>query len=141
MKLIIKKIDKLAKGLLNHATTGDAGLDICSNEDVVLIQNIPTKIGTGVAVELPIDKVGLIWDKSSIGSKGIKTLGGVIDSGYRGEIFVTLINLTSENIKIDKGQKIANFIIQDYTNVEELIETEEISDSERGAGGFGSTGK
>ncbi len=124
-----------------HAHITDAGLDLVSTTEIVLIPRIPVKIGTGISIEIPDGYVGLIWDKSSVGSMGIKTLGGVIDSDYRGEVIVTLINLTNNEITFPAQKKIAQIIIQKYENVEPLL-SDELSDTShsRGEGGFGSTG-
>lgn len=138
-KLFIKKLTENAK-IDPPAKNGDAGYDMYSIEDKILEPNIPVKIKTGIAMHIPDNNVGLIWDRSSMGSKGIKTLGGVVDSSYRGEIMVCMINLTRENYEIKSGDKIAQMIFQEY----KMFEIEEINDlqeSERGENGFGSTGK
>jgi dUTP pyrophosphatase len=126
--------------ILPHAHPTDAGLDLLSIEDITLLSGMPTKIRTGVSIEIPTGYVGLIWDKSSIGSLGIKTLGGVIDSDYRGEVIVTLINLTNSELSFPAKKKIAQLIIQKYESMEPFL-VEKLEDSiSRGDGGFGSTG-
>lgn len=139
MILKFTKIHALGE-ILPHAHKTDAGLDLLSIEDVLLLPGIPTKIRTGVSIEIPTGYVGLIWDKSSIGSLGIKTLGGVIDSDYRGEVIVTLINLTNTEITFPAKKKIAQIVVQKYESIEPLL-VEKLEDSvSRGDGGFGSTG-
>jgi len=137
-KLKIKKLERGAT-LPNYAYFGDAGLDLYSNVDVLIKSSEREIIGTGVAMEIPEGYVGLIWDKSSLGIKEIlKTLGGVVDSGYRGEIKVGLINLSKKDFQITKGQKIAQMIIQKKEKVV-VEEVEELSESERNEKGFGSS--
>ena len=97
-------------------------------------------VRTGIAMEIPEGFVGLIWDKSSIGSKGIKTLGGVIDAGYRGEIQVMVTNLGDTAYTFEHGHKVAQMIIQ-KVEFPEIVEVSELSESLRGEGAFGSTGK
>lgn len=119
----------------------DAGMDLFSVEDCVLKPGIVLSIRTGISVELPDDYVALVWDKSGLAKKhSIKIVGGVMDAGYRGEYFVSLLNLGKNDYKIEKGDKIAQFLIQKiYRPNIQLVN--ELSDSDRGAGGFGSTGK
>jgi dUTP pyrophosphatase len=96
-------------------------------------------INTGVCLAIPDGYTGLIWDKSSLGSSGIKVAGGVIDAGYRGEIKVTLINL-GETTVIKKGKAIAQLIIQPIMT-DGLVEVNALDVTQRGSGGFGSTGR
>ncbi len=95
---------------------------------------------TGVACAIEEGCVGLIWDKSSVGAKGIKTLGGVIDAGYRGEIKIIVHNLSNASITFEHGQKVAQMLIQ-KVELPEVEEMAELESSPRGEGGFGSTGK
>ena len=141
MKLKIKKLQPEAV-LPKYATQDDAGMDLFAIEDVEIMPRERKQIGTGIALEIPAGHVGLIWDKSGLSHKfGIKTLGGVIDSGYRGEIKVGVINLGTEKYIFEKGHKIAQMIIQK----KETLEIEEVNEldlnTERGEGAFGSTGK
>lgn len=138
MKLKIQKLDEQAELVpFDHAT--DAGMDIKLVEDVVLAPHVPTRVRTGLAVEIPEGYVGLIWDKSSIGALGIKTLGGVVDAGYRGEVFIIMLNMTDELISFTAGKKIAQMLVQkiEHPSIEYV---QELSPSIRGTGGFGSTG-
>lgn len=91
-------------------------------------------------MEIPEGYVALVWDKSSIGGKGIKTLGGVLDAGYRGEIFITVHNLHNESHTFEAGHKLAQVLIQ-KVELLDVEEVEELSETKRGEGRFGSTGK
>lgn len=139
MKIKIKKLHPDAV-IPNYAHPGDAGMDLYSiEEDFILRPGERKMVGTGISAELPEGYVALIWDKSGVGSKGIKRLGGVIDCHYRGEYKVVLINLSNEDYEIKKKQKIAQVLIQKIENPEIEI-VEELSETPRGEGGFGSTG-
>ncbi|MEY4440665.1 MAG: hypothetical protein RLY49_291 [Candidatus Parcubacteria bacterium] len=123
------------------AHMGDAGADLFATESVTLKPGERGQVPTGLALEIPQGYVALIWDKSGVSHKGgIKTLGGVIDSGYRGEWLVGVINLGIEEYAFEKGHKVAQFLIQkiETPTFEEVIE---LSDTSRGDSGFGSTGK
>ncbi len=100
------------------------------------------KINTGVRLAIPSGFVGLIFDKSSIGAKGVKVYGGVIDSTYRGDVIVILGNHTDEDITFDAGQKIAQLIIMPYLalSISYVSNPDKLGATERGEGGFGSTG-
>lgn len=140
MILKVKKVDSGAK-LPTRATMGDAGLDLYSVEEIAIQPGDRLVVKTGIAMEIPFGCVGLVWDKSGLAAKkGIKTMGGVIDAGYRGEIQVVLANLGNEPHAIAVGDKIAQLLIQ-KVELPEISETAELSDSERGDGGFGSSGK
>lgn len=138
--LKIKRLNKDAK-IPNYARYGDAGLDLYAVEDVMLAPNERAAVPTGIAMEIPDGYVGLIWDKSGLSIKhGLKTLGGVVDSGYRGEVLVGIVNLSDTEYIIQKGEKVAQMIIQ-KKEVIEVEEVKELSETARGEGGFGSTGK
>lgn len=140
MNIEVKKINQDAV-IPNIAHSGDAGFDLFAVESVTLNPGERGQVPTGLALAVPQGFVGLIWDKSGVSHKGgIKTLGGVIDSGYRGEIQVGVINLSSESYTFEKGHKVAQMLIQkiETPTFEEVIE---LSDTSRGEGGFGSTGK
>lgn len=123
-----------------YAHPGDAGADLFTLETVELVPGTHAQVHTGIALEIPDGYVGLIWDKSGLSQKyGLKTLGGVIDSGYRGEVLVGLVNLGNEPHTITAGQKVAQILIQKVERAE-FVESDESSSSARGTGGFGSTG-
>lgn len=128
--------------LPSYAHDGDAGADLRSIEDVTLEPFKPTLVHTGVHVELPAGKLMWITPRSGLAVKhGISIVNapGLIDSGYRGEIGVALINLTTEPFHIGKGERIAQAVVQDYDTVSYDL-TDALAESERGEGGFGSTG-
>jgi len=139
MKIKFQKI--LDEAIIPHyAHPGDAGMDIFSAEETIIKAGERKSIRTGIKMGLPEGFVGLVWDKSGLALKnGIKTMAGVIDSGYRGEIGIVLTNLSGQDYKIEKGQKIAQMLVQKVERVE-IEETKELSETKRGADGFGSTG-
>ncbi|MEK7568194.1 MAG: dUTP diphosphatase, partial [Patescibacteria group bacterium] len=135
----IVKIEEDAK-IPNYANLSDAGMDLFSIEEVVLKIGERQAIRTGIKTEIPDGYVGLVWDKSGLAlNNGTKTMAGVIDSGYRGEIKIVLVNLGDEDFEIKKGQKIAQMLVQKVERPEiELVD--ELNATERGENGFGSTG-
>jgi len=137
--LLVERINPEAK-LPEKAHQSDAGYDLFAVENVSIPPYGQAKIGTGVKMAIPQNFAGLIWDKSSLAAQGLKTMGGVIDSGYRGEIIIIAKNLTEEFFNITKGQKVAQIIIQEIGDIP-LIETEISDSTEREDSGFGSTGK
>jgi dUTP pyrophosphatase len=142
LKLKIKRLSGEAK-LPNYHYEGDAALNLYSVEDVLLKPNEQVSVKTGIAMIIPEGHTGLIWDRSGLSIKhGIKTLGGVIDAGYRGEVAVGFMNISKNDYQIEKGDKIAQIIIQRFENVyvEEIDEIED-RDTHRGEKGFGSSGK
>ncbi len=140
MHLRVKKIVPEAK-LPTRAKEGDAGVDLYSVESCSIAPSERRAVRTGVAMEIPLGFVGLVWDKSGLAAKGgIKTMGGVIDAGYRGEIQVILSNLGDETHVIAAGDKIAQLLIQ-HVELFPVEEVSDLSDSERGTDGFGSTGR
>ena len=139
MKLSVKKLHPQAK-IPAFAHLGDAGMDLYSVEAMVLKPGERRSVPTGIAIALPDGYVSLVWDKSGPSHKfGVKTLGGVLDSGYRGEYLIGLVNLGQEDFEIKVGQKIAQLLIQkvEHPDIEEVAELE---DTSRGAGRFGSSG-
>lgn len=127
----------------SYAHPGDAGLDLYAAEDVELAPFERALVPTGVQVAIPRGFAGFVQPKSGLALKhglSIVNTPGLIDSGYRGEVGVIVINLDPrERIAIRKGQKIAQLVIQ---KVEEVVVSvvEELDETARGAGGFGSTG-
>lgn len=140
MELRIKKLHPDAK-IPTRAHADDAGLDLYCYEEFKLEPGERKSIPTGIAMEIPGGHVGLIWDKSGLSHKyGLKTFGGVADAGYRGEIHVGLINLSERPFIFEKGHKIAQILIQ-KVEILDCVEVSELSDTSRGEGRFGSTGK
>ncbi len=138
MKIKVKRISKTAK-LPTFAHSGDAGMDIFSNETVKIKPNHRAIVKTGIKMELPKGFVALVWDKSGIAKNGLSTIGGVIDSGYRGEYKIMLHNISSKDYTINIGDKIAQILIQ-KVYAPEIIETNSLSKTKRSDSGFGSTG-
>jgi len=135
----VEKLSTEAK-LPTRAHDGDAGLDLYAIDYHSIAPYQQALIGTGIKIVIPFGYAGLIWDKSGLATQGLTTLGGVIDTGYRGEIKVVLKNLSEDICNIIPGQKIAQIIIQKV----ELLEPEEetINDqTQRQQGAFGSSGK
>lgn len=124
-----------------YAHFDDAGFDLFAIEDTLIKPNERIPVKTGIAMEIPTGFVGLIWDKSGLSVKeGIKTIAGVIDSTYRGEILVAVINLSDKDYKFEKGHKVAQMIVQKKETVE-FEEISELTETKRGDGRLGSTGK
>ena len=118
----------------------DAGMDLFSVETITIPVGGRAQIKTGIAVAIPEGYVGLIWDKSGLSHKsGLKTLGGVIDAGYRGEILVGMVNVSDESYIFHAGDKIAQMLIQKVEHPQ-IEEVSTLDDTARGEGGFGSTG-
>lgn len=140
MKLKVKKLTEDAV-LPNYSYEDDAGFDLYSVEELILKPKERAQISTGISMEIPKGYVGFIWDKSGISHNGgIKTLGGVIDPGYRGEIKVGVINLSDKDFIFGNGDKVAQMIIQKKETCD-IIEVSELDNSEREDRGFGSSGK
>ena len=127
--------------LPKRQTEGSAGFDLHATCDGIVGNGFTTIIATGVAVEIPRGYVGLVKPRSGLAFRsGINTGAGVIDSDYRGEIKAILINHSTEDFTITRGMRIAQMVIAKYEHVQ-FHEVETIDDTQRGASGFGSTGK
>ena len=139
MKLVVQKLDPSAK-LPAYAYDGDAGMDLFSLEEIDIREGEKVAIRTGLKFAIPRGYAGFVWDKSGLAVKHhLKTMAGVIDSNYRGELLVVLTNLGKEMYKVEKGSKVAQLVIKSVESAE--VEEGEISDeTDRGEGGFGSSG-
>ncbi len=125
-----------------HGPDEDAGMDLCATENVLLAPGQPQLVPTGLAIELPPGYEAQIRPRSGLSLKHALTVPNspaTIDPGYRGEIKVIMLNLGKTTYQITAGDRIAQMIIAQYTPVE-WVEGE-LSDSQRGAGGFGSSGR
>ena len=130
----------LLANLPTKSHPSDAGWDLYSVEKLDLQPGKRHSVYTGIAFEIPKGHVGLIWPRSGMSvKKGIDVLAGVVDSGYRGEIKVCLLNTGDEPCIIKKGDRIAQILFQEVPEFDLEI-VEEFSKSDRGEGGFGSTG-
>jgi len=128
-----------------RATEGSAGADLraCIDAPVTLWPGRRELIPTGIAMEIEPGWVGLQFGRSSLGAKHGVTLSnavGVIDSDYRGEVHVALINLGEKPYHVQHGERIAQLVLVP-TACASIVEVDELSDTGRGTGGFGSTGK
>lgn len=138
----IKRVKGCELPLPKRESDGAAGYDLRSNFDNVV--SLPPGerklIETGFKWEIPPGMVGLIQPRSGLACReGLDTMAGVIDSDYRGEVGVLLINHGHQMINIEPGDRIAQMVVT-YYRADELVEVDNLSDSSRGTGGFGSTG-
>jgi dUTP pyrophosphatase len=141
MKVGIKKLHPDAV-IPKYSKVGDAGLDLTATE-IIKDAEFQITYGTGISVEIPLGYVGLIFPRSSIRNYELNLSNsvGVIDSGYRGEIQFTF-NKTGgvPSKRYEVGERIGQLIIMPYPEIE-FVELDNLSSSERGEGGFGSSGK
>lgn len=138
----IKRLDPSVE-LPTYVYTGDAGLDLRSNEDLVLAPHERRLIATGLAVAIPEGYAGFVQPRSGLALReglSMANTPGLIDSHYRGELKVCAVNLDNEKpIHIERGERIAQLVIQRVPIVN-LIEVDELDETDRGSGGFGSSG-
>ena len=140
MEMQIKKLTETA-AIPSFAHDTDAGMDLYTDERIIIMPGAREVVRTGIAMAIPEGYVGLIWDKSGVAAKrGLKTFAGVIDAGYRGEVMVCLYNAGAEEQRFEQGDKIAQMLIQ---KVEQptLQVVDDLDETLRGEGGFGSTGR
>ncbi len=122
-----------------HST--DAGMDLRTRETKTLIPGERCILPTGFAMAIPEGYVGLVWDRSGLAIKeGLTCLAGVVDAGYRGEVGVVVLNTSDKNIEIEKGDRVAQMLIQPV-EICDIEIVDQLSNSERGEGGFGASGK
>lgn len=141
MKLKIELTNEKAK-LPDYAHEGDAGMDVYAVESVTLQPGERKLVGTGLRIQLPPNTEAQIRPKSGLALKnGITLLNtpGTVDEGYRGEVGVILINHSKEAYLVESGQKIAQMVIMPVTRVT-VEQVDHLEGSDRGEGGFGSTG-
>lgn len=142
ISLPIKRLDPDVE-LPSYAYAGDAGLDLRANEDVVLKPFERRLVSTGLAIAIPEGYAGFVQPRSGLAlRKGLSMANtpGLVDAHYRGELKVCAVNLDAENpIEIKKGERIAQLVIQKVPVVD-LLEVNELDETDRGAGGFGSSG-
>jgi dUTP pyrophosphatase len=141
MTLKVKKLTDDA-ALPRYAHPGDAGLDLCAGEHVELPPGESRMVKTGISIELPKGTEAQVRPRSGLAAKHAVTVlntPGTIDEGYRGEVCVILINHGRQPFVVEKGMKIAQMVIQPVLRVE-VQEVNDLSDTARGTGGFGSTG-
>lgn len=140
----IKIINTSAHPLPNYETIASAGMDLRANlEEPIILKSLErTIVKTGLFIELPIGYEAQVRPRSGLAAKkGITVLNspGTIDADYRGEIGVILVNLSKDDFIIENGERIAQLILAKHERAE-WLEVTELSETSRGAGGFGSTG-
>lgn len=144
MKVRFKKMDPRAS-VPEYANAGDAGADLramwTSKLNAVGYYGSRQCFDTGIAIEIPDGHVGLVLPRSGLARKhGVVAAVGVIDSGFRGAIGVTLINSNEKQHQVDVGDKIAQLVVVPVARCE-FVEADELSETERGKSGFGSSGR
>lgn len=141
----VKVINESKHALPNYETAGSAGMDLRANidEPITLLPLERTLIKTGIFMELPHGYEAQVRPRSGLAFKqGISVLNapGTVDSDYRGEIGVILVNLSNSTVVIEDGERVAQMVIAKYEQIDWNLTTS-LTESERGTGGFGSTGK
>lgn len=144
MELKIKRVREDAI-LPTRGDSEAAGIDLyaCLEGSITLVPGATAMIPTGISCEFPEGYFGLMLPRSSVGAKRHLVLGntaGVIDFSYRGEILMAFTNTGKQNQTIEHGERLAQMILLPYVTYN-IVETDELSETERGEGGFGSTGK
>ena len=137
--LAMRRLDPDAT-LPTRAHADDAGLDLYSLEDAELTPGQGQVVRTGVAMAIPAGHVGLVCDRSSMAKRGLKSAGGVIDAGYRGEVGVMLWNISTQAHALKKGERIAQLLVIPIATPAP-VDSDDLGETARGVGGFGSTGK
>ena len=136
-------IDAVVGGdLPTYANWNDAGMDLYASHDIIIRPQERVLVGTGLKLAIPAGIVGLIHPRSGLAlNQGLTVLNtpGTIDPGYRGEIKVLLFNTTRMWQRVNKGDRIAQIVFQQYIKAN-LVQVESLDETERGSGGFGSTG-
>jgi dUTP pyrophosphatase len=129
--------------LPSRAHSGDAGFDLSACEEITIGVGERAAVGTGIAVEIPVGHAGLVVPRSGLALRhGISMVNspGVIDAGYRGEVRLLLLNTDNESaFTVEPGMRVAQLLVVPVADVE-LVETDEVTATDRGAGGFGSSG-
>lgn len=142
MRLRVRRLHPAAR-LPTRAHPGDAGLDLHAVEEVRLAPGERARVATGIALEIPGDHAGWVVPRSGLAARhgiGLVNAPGLIDSGYRGELSVVLINLDPRAaFTVEAGMRIAQLVVSRVA-APELVEVAELDASARGDGGFGSTG-
>ena len=122
-----------------YTREGDACMDMYSVEDTTIEPNSTEVVSTGIALEIPTGFEGIVRGRSGLASKGIHIHIGTIESSYRGDIGIIITNTTNKSFSINRGDRIAQFTVKPVNNIL-MEESEVLSETERGANGFGSSG-
>ncbi len=142
LRIQVKRLDPNLP-LPSYAHPGDAGADLHTTEDVTLAPGERALVPTGIAIALPPGHVALVHPRSGLAARhglSIVNAPGTVDEGYRGEIKVALINLDPhDSVSLKRGDRIAQLVIQRFERAA-FVSVEELPDSARGTGGYGSTG-
>ena len=139
MEIKVKKLSTEAT-IPTKANNSDAGWDLYVSEDAIIDPSKSELVSTHISFAIPEGYVGLIWDRSSMAAKrGLHRFAGVIDSGYRGEVKVCLWNSSDKYCVINQGERIAQILFQEVPHFT-MNEVESLDDTDRGEGGFGSSG-
>ena len=142
VKLRIKRLDPTIE-LPAYAYEGDAGLDLRANEELTLVPLERRLVGTGLAVAIPDGYAGFVQPRSGLALReglSMANTPGLVDAHYRGELKVCAVNLDAHQaIHIERGERIAQLVIQRVPAVQ-LVEVDELDATDRGSGGFGSSG-
>ncbi|MEX1208397.1 MAG: dUTP diphosphatase [Acidimicrobiia bacterium] len=141
MRIPLKRLDPDLP-MPAHAHPGDGGVDLYARESATLEPGERAVVPTGVAVAIPEGFGGLVTPRSGLAARsglGVVNSPGLVDSGYRGEIKAILVNLGLETIQIARGDRIAQMVVVPVST-QEFEVVDELPESSRGAGGFGSTG-
>lgn len=121
---------------------GDAGFDLRAATSLLIAPGEQKLVPTGLFCAIPIGWVGIVKDRSSVALQGIHTHAGVIDASYRGEVKIVMVNRSSEAFLVEAGTKIAQMVVVPHLeDAEQVSSVEELGQSVRGCGGFGSTGR
>ena len=143
MTLRVRRLDPAAR-MPAQAHSGDAGYDLCALEGCVIGPGERAKVGTGIAIELPEGHAGWVLPRSGLAARhGISLVNapGLIDSGYRGEVAVLLLNTDrSEAFTVEPGMRIAQLVVAAVA-APEVVEVDRLAEAARGTGGFGSSGR
>jgi dUTP pyrophosphatase len=142
IRLAVRRLDS-GVPLPSYARPDDAGLDLCAASPVTLPPGGRALVPTGIAVAVPRGYAGLVLPRSGLALRqGVTVLNGpgLIDSGYRGEVKVLLINHDAQPATFERGERIAQLVLQRVEQAE-VVEVDELPPTERGSGGFGSTGR
>ncbi len=126
--------------LPTRAHADDAGMDLYGLEDAILAPGEGKLLRTGIAMAIEPGFVGMIADRSSMAKKGVKTAGGIIDAGYRGEVQVVLWNISRSEVRVTRGDRIAQMLLLPIATPA-VREVSSLDETTRGTGGFGSSGR
>lgn len=139
--LLVRALVDAEGALPVYASAGCAGADLRASEAVVLAPGARAAVATGVRLQIPAGYVGLVWPRSGLAVRhGIDTLAGVIDSDYRGEVRVVLVNHGEQPVRIAAGERVAQLLLQRVERAS-FTAADSLGDTTRGESGFGSTGR